>query len=46
MYMQYAAGLPPSPLPRSASSAEIIKAKVTGCVSWLQSKMTGSGLTP
>eukprot|EP00913_Durusdinium_trenchii_P022065 g20735.t1 len=46
MYMQYAASLPEQQVPHSVSSAEMLKAKVAGCMGWMRSKMAGVGIAP
>lgn len=46
MYMQYAASLPEQQLPHSVSSAEMLKAKVEGCVGWLRKRMGSAGIAP
>ncbi|CAJ1461073.1 unnamed protein product [Effrenium voratum] len=46
LYMQYAAALPEQQVPHSVSSAEMLKAKVAGCMGWMREKMAGVGLAP
>lgn len=46
MYMQYAASLPEQQVPHSVSSAEMLKARVEGCVGWLRKRMGSAGIAP
>jgi len=46
MYMQYAASLPDQQVPHSVSNAEMLKAKVAGCVGWIRAKMGSAGMAP